>query len=151
LQIFKHTFTVNTPINKAWEFYTDINHLKVITPKEVSLKVVNTTSQKFTQGTEIWIEGRMMIYYKRTWHSVISFLKPYQYIDEMISGPFKTWRHLHRFYYDVNFKKTQVIDEVEFELPYGVLGRVFEGYAYNQLKKIFDYRKKATIRALEIT
>jgi ligand-binding SRPBCC domain-containing protein len=151
LRTFKHTFTVNTPINKVWEFYTDINHLKVITPKEVSLKVVNTTSQKFTQGTEIWIEGRMMIYYKRAWHSVISFLKPYEYIDEMLCGPFKKWKHLHRFYYDVNFKQTQVIDEVEFELPYGVLGRVFEGYAYGQLKKIFDYRKKATIRALEIT
>jgi hypothetical protein len=41
------------------------------------------------------------------------------------------------------------MDQVEFELPYGILGKLFEGYAYNQPKKIFDYRKIATIKTLE--
>lgn len=41
-----------------------------------------------------------------------------------------------------------MIDEIEFELRYGLLGKIFEGYAYGQLEKIFAHRKEATIEAL---
>jgi ligand-binding SRPBCC domain-containing protein len=149
LQTFKNTFLVNSNINKVWEFYTDINHLKIITPKEMKLKVINTTDQKFSQGTEIWIEGKIFISKGRTWHSIITFLKPYEYVDEMVSGPFKKWKHLHKFCDLDHGQKTEVVDQVDFELPYSILGRLFEGYAYSQLRKIFDHRKIATIKNLE--
>ena len=84
-----------------------------------------------------------------TWHSRITFLKPYEYIDEMFAGPFKKWRHLHKFN-DIDGKeKTEIIDEIEFELPYGILGKLFEGYVYKQLQKIFENRKISTIKFLE--
>ena len=38
------------------------------------------------------------------------------------------------------------MDQVDFELPYGILGKLFEAYTYNQLRKIFDHRKIATIK-----
>ena len=66
----------------------------------------------------------------------------------MLSGPFKKWRHLHRFQ-NIEGKQTEIIDEVEFELPYGILGKLIEGYAYKQLQNIFEYRKITTIKALE--
>ena len=53
-------------------------------------------------------------------------------------------------FHDIDQKQTQVIDEVDFELPYGMIGKLlFEGYAYNRLEKVFTHRKKATIKALE--
>jgi ligand-binding SRPBCC domain-containing protein len=73
LQTFKNAFLVNNNINKVWEFYTDIDHLK-ITPKEINLKVINATDQKFSQGTEIWIKGKILISKRRSWHSIITFL-----------------------------------------------------------------------------
>jgi ligand-binding SRPBCC domain-containing protein len=140
---------VNNNINKVWEFYTDINHLKIITPKEIDLQVINATDQKFSQGTEIWIEGKILIFKRSAWHSVITFLKSYEYVDEMLAGPFKKWSHLHKFR-DLDYgQKTEVVDQVDFELPYGIVGKLFEGYAYNQLRKIFDHRKIATIKNLE--
>lgn len=135
-------------IDKVWGFYTDINHLTIITPRELDLVVVDTTDLKFIQGTEIWIQGKILLF-KKEWHSRITLVRPYEYVDEMLSGPFKRWRHVHKFRYDVKLNQTEVTDEVEFELPYGVLGRAFEGFANNQLKKIFEHRKKATIKALE--
>ena len=149
MQTFKNTFLVNNNINKVWEFYTDISHLKIITPKEINLQVINVTDQKFSQGTEIWIEGKILISRRSTWHSIITFLKPYEYVDEMLSGPFKKWRHLHKFHDLDHGQKTEVADQVEFELPYGIIGKLFEGYAYNQLTKIFNHRKIETIKNLE--
>jgi ligand-binding SRPBCC domain-containing protein len=150
LQNFKHRFIVNCPVERVWEFYTDIKHLEIITLKETDLKIINFTSQNIVQGQEIWCSGKIITKIRRTvWHSKITFLKPYEYIDEMLAGPFKKWRHLHKFH-DIDGKQTEVVDEIEFELPYDIFGKLFfEGYAYKQLHKIFEYRKIATIRALK--
>jgi ligand-binding SRPBCC domain-containing protein len=151
LQAFKHSFVVNSSIDRVWEFYTDIKHLEIITPREMKLKITNATSQKLTQGSEIWLEGKLVITMKR-WHSIIKSLSPYQYVDEMLTGPFKKWRHSHIFYaitINNNQKQTEVIDDVEFEFPYSPIGKLFEAYAYSRIRKLFDHRKAATIRALE--
>lgn len=70
----------------------------------------------------------------------------------MLAGPLKKWRHLHKFN-DINInnnqKQTEVIDEVDFELPYDPMGKLFEGYVNRRLEKYFDYRKAATIKSLE--
>ncbi|MFZ0512408.1 MAG: hypothetical protein WAM14_12435 [Candidatus Nitrosopolaris sp.] len=142
---------MNSPIDIVWEFYIDIKHLEIITPREIELKITNAISQKLTQGSEIWLEGKLMIS-KRRWHSIIKFLRLYQYIDEMLTGPFKKWRHLHKFYninINYNQKQTEVIDEVDFEIPHSPIGKLFEGYANRRLQKLFDHRKVATIRTLE--
>ena len=145
---------MNCPIDRVWEFYVDIKHLGMITPKELELKIINSTSQKLTQGSEIWLEGKIMMLSKRKWHSKITSFSvsshQREYVDEMLTGPFKKWRHLHKFDdTDNSQKQTQVIDEIDFELPYGRMGKLFDGYAYRKLQKLFYHRKLATIRALE--
>ena len=44
-----------------------------------------------------------------------------------------------------------MIDEIHFELPCGIIGKLFDGYVYRRLEEIFSNRKLATIRALENT
>ena len=147
---FKHKFNVNCHIDKAWEFYTDINYLAIITPRQLDLDVLDTTDLKFIEGTEVRIQGKVLLF-KKEWHSRITLVRPYEYVDEMLSGPFKIWRHLHKFRYDVQRNQTEVADEVEFELPFGALGRIFEGLTNIELKRIFEHRKKATTKELEVS
>jgi len=51
LRAFKHSFVVNCPIDRIWEFYIDIKHLEIITPREIELKITNAKNsvkdQKF--------------------------------------------------------------------------------------------------------
>jgi ligand-binding SRPBCC domain-containing protein len=148
LQNFKHQFIVNCPVDRVWEFYTDVKHLEIITPKETDLKIINFTSQNIVQGQEIWCSGKIIAKRKTVWHSKITFLKSYEYVDEMLAGPFKKRRHLHKFH-DIDGKQTEVVDEIQFQLPYSIFGKFFEGYACKQLHKIFEYRKVVTIRALK--
>ena len=116
MQNFKHQFIVNSPIDRVWKFYTDVKHLEIITPKETGLKIINFTSQNIVQGQEIWCSGKIIAKRRMRWHSKITFLKHYEYVDEMLAGPFKKWRHLHKFQ-NIDEKLTAVIDEIEFELP----------------------------------
>jgi hypothetical protein len=39
---------------------------------------------------------------------------------------------------------------VEFKLPYGALGRIFKEFTNIELKRVFEHRKKATSKALEV-
>ncbi len=143
---FRHVFTLNADIDRVWEFYTDIGHLQVISPPHMQLRLVKSTHQKLVQGSEVWLTGILVT--RSNWHSRITSLAPYEYLDEMLTGRFRVWKHLHGFRKIGN--KTEVIDEVDFELHYGMLGRIFEGYVHSKLEKIFAHRKQATIKALEI-
>jgi ligand-binding SRPBCC domain-containing protein len=72
--------------------------LEIITLKVIELKIISTTNQNIVQGQEIWVSGKIFEIIRRMkWHSKITFLRAHEYIDEMLSGPFKKWRHLHRF------------------------------------------------------
>lgn len=135
-------------MEKVWEFYTDIEHLNLVTPKDVKLNVLDSTGKRFIQGTQFWIQGRILLFPIK-WHSIIISITPYEYIDEMLTGPFKRWVHIHRFHYDVELNQTQVVDEVGFELPCGMLGKLLERLAIYELKKVFKYRKKITVEILE--
>jgi ligand-binding SRPBCC domain-containing protein len=144
---FRHTFRVNAGIDKVWDFYTDIGHLQVISPPHMQLTLVKTTHQKLVQDSEVWLTGILLT--RSNWHSKITSLAPpYQYVDEMLAGRFHVWKHVHSFR-RIDDNATEVIDEIDFELHYGLLGRIFEGYVHSQLEKIFKYRKQATIKALE--
>jgi len=145
---FKHSFIVENKINVVWNFYTDIKHLQIITPKIMNLQILKSSHDILQEGTEIWISAKLITTSK--WHSKITHLKPYEYLDEMVSGRFKIWKHLHKFN-RIDEKKTQVIDEICFELPYWRIGKLFENYVLKQLQDIFTHREKTTIEYLKST
>lgn len=142
---FRHAFSVNADINKVWEFYTDISHLQVISPPHMRLQVVKSTHQKLVQGSEVWLTGILLT--RSNWHSRITSFAPYEYVDEMLTGRFKVWKHVHGF--RKSGDGTEVIDDIDFQLHYGFLGMMFEGYVNSQLEKIFAHRKETTVKVLE--
>jgi len=148
LPTFRFKFVVQAPLNDVWKFYTDVRHLEIITPKEIGLEIIRTSSQDITTGQEIWLSGKIIANRRNKWHSKITSMKEYEYVDEMITGPFKRWKHSHKFE-DLGGSRTEIIDEILFELPYGIFGRLFEAYASNQLKKTFQHRELSTCNFLE--
>ena len=143
---FNHSFVVDASIDKTWDFYTDLHHLQVITPKRLNLKIIETSSYKIIQGQTASFSSRLLT--RITWNTRITDCKPYKYVDEMSNHAlFKRWRHTHVFH-KINENQTRVVDEIEFELRYGVIGKMFEWYALDKLKKIFVHRQQETIKAL---
>ncbi len=142
---FSHSFVVNCDIDTVWRFYTDIHHLEIITPKKMSIEIIKADDEILKQGTQIWLQAKLIT--TSRWHSKITYLKPYEYVDEMTSSRFKLWKHRHKFN-KLDDKKTKVIDEIDFELCYWVLDKLFKNYVLRELGEIFSYREKATIAHL---
>lgn len=145
MKTFRSSFVVDAPIDKVWDFYTDLHHLEVITPKEMDFKIIESSSNQITQGQTTSLSGKLPT--RVTWKTNITSCKPYTYVDEMSKGLFKHWKHTHVFH-KINEKQTRITDEIEFELPCGCIGKLFERYAQDRLEKIFVYRQSATIKAL---
>lgn len=48
---------------------------------------------------------------------------PNSFVDEMVSGAFKSFKHQHIF--KVQSEGTLMIDVFEYEAPFGILGKIF--------------------------
>ena len=71
------------------------------------------------------------------------------FADRMLRGPFKKWFHRH-LVEPVDSSSCVLSDEIEYELPLGVLGRTFGGwFARRELKRLFEYRHEVTRQACE--
>ncbi|MGH2688228.1 MAG: SRPBCC family protein [Actinomycetota bacterium] len=62
--------------------------------------------------------------------AVTAFAYPAKFVDEQVRGPFARWRHEHRFE-DLG-GATRVTDVVDYEVPLGPLGRLFDALVLNR-------------------
>ncbi len=143
---FTHSFVVDSNIDDVWKFYTDINHLKIITPERMKLEILTGESDILKEDTEWILQARLVT--NTRWKSRITYLRPYVYVDEMVSGRFKVWKHMHQFNKITN-TKTEIVDRIDFELLFGIVGKLLENYVMQKLYKIFEFRKNITIETLQ--
>ena len=61
-----------------------------------------------------------------------------QFIDRQVSGPFRCWKHTHRFIPDLR-GGCIISDEIEFDLPLPV--PFAAAFVSAQLNRLFDYRE----------
>lgn len=70
----------------------------------------------------------------RAWHfgipwamtsRIVEVDRPRRFVDEMQRGPFAAWRHTHEL--DPIPHGTVIRDTVRYEVPLGILGRIFNG------------------------
>ena len=147
---FYHEFEVDCDIDKVWKFYTNIGHLKVISPDEIKLNLVHCSDEILKKDSVACFSGKLII--NANWCSRITFFEKYEYVDEMVRNenrepPFKIWKHRHTFK-ELNSRKTGVTDQIQFELPYLILGKVLESFVLFKIGNIFKYRKLMTIEYL---
>ncbi|HEU5171902.1 MAG TPA: hypothetical protein VFT83_00090, partial [Nitrososphaeraceae archaeon] len=56
--------------------------------------------------------------------------------------------HVHKFN-EISRNETEIIDEIDFELSYGIISRLANFYIIHVLEKIFQKRREATKIHLE--
>ena len=65
--------------------------------------------------------------------------RPHCFVDEQVRGPFRAFRHEHRF--EEHDGETVMIDRVEFDAPLGPIGRLVERTVLeNYLRKLIAQR-----------
>lgn len=86
----------------------------------------------------------------RAWHfgallqmtsRITQMVAPDYFIDEQVKGPFRRFRHIHEFGHDSD--GTTMIDRIEFEAPFGFIGRLVEKLILSRyLQKLVETRNR---------
>ncbi len=142
----KKTSMINCTIESLFDFHLDSNNISKITPKNIRVELLNDDTQAY-EGKIVKIKTAKM-FIPAYWEVKIEKLdKPNILIDKAIKSPFKYWKHQHIFTKNGNMSELQ--DIIEYQLPFGFLGKIFEPFIERDIKNMFEYRHKKTKEFLE--
>ncbi len=130
-------------IEEAWKFFSDPVNLTKITPPDMKFRITNNPEKDIYSGMIITYKLRPLLNIPANWVTeIVSVDKPYSFIDMQRFGPYKFWHHRHHF--KVINGGVLMTDEVNYLLPFGILGRVFHSLLVKKrIQKIFNYRRTA--------
>ena len=146
--LFENEFTVRAGIEDVFDFHTDINNLLRITPKDTSVEIVRADIP-LSLGSKVHLRVKDRALNSIWKLEITEFDRPNHFRDKQISGVFRAWQHDH-YFESISESETRVKDMVHYDLPLGLIGRVFgKGTAERRLREMFNHRKKMTKQLLE--
>ena len=148
MQILEKSIIIDCPVKKAFDFHSDTNNLKKITPDSIKVKILKM-DLPLKEGSEILLDITQFGFLKNKWLiRLTEFKENSQITDTQISGPFKSWVHEHIF--EEAAGKTKMTDKIRYELPFGILGKLADKILVNKMiGKQFEFRHKVTKSLLE--
>jgi len=132
----------------VFQFHERPDALPLLIPpwEKVTVEVPPTSLAK---GTQVILVNRMGPLKLRWVAEHTAYDPPRMFMDVQKSGPFHKWEHKHLVLPD-GANGAILRDEVTYELPMGILGRIFGGwFARSKIEKMFDYRHSVTKRVCE--
>lgn len=132
---------VEAPLDEVWTFFSEPRNLARITPGSMGFDIVSAPDRPIREGDRISYRLRVAGIPIR-WVSRISELREREmFVDVQESGPYALWHHRHVFR-EVE-GGVEMIDDVDYALPFGVLGRIGGGWFVRwQLNGIFEFRAR---------
>ena len=115
---------IKATIDEVFNLARSIDIHKESTASSKETAIAGVTSGLINEGeTVTWRGKHFGIYLNHT--SIISEMEPpTHFIDEMIKGRFKSFKHTHIFY--LQDGKTIMQDKIEYETPFGIFGKIFD-------------------------
>lgn len=139
---------IAAPPEEVFAFHEQPGALNLLIPPWEPVTPIQPPTSLRT-GSRVVLGGRLGPIRLR-WVAVhTEYDPPHLFADVQESGPFAYWHHRHRFL-DDGSGGTVLRDEVEYELPGGLLTRLlFEPWIRSKLKRMFEYRHETTRRVVE--
>jgi ligand-binding SRPBCC domain-containing protein len=135
------TQQVARPLPEVFAFFSRAENLEVLTPPWLNFKILEVTPQPIRQGALINYSLRVHGIPLRWTSEIVEWEPPYRFVDLQLRGPYKLWRHEHRF--EVRDGGTLISDTISLALPFSVLGRLaYKTKVRSDVREIFAYREK---------
>ncbi|MGZ4842562.1 MAG: SRPBCC family protein [Candidatus Angelobacter sp.] len=126
---------------EVFAFFSRAENLEVLTPPWLNFKILEVTPQPLRQGTLINYSLRVHGIPLRWTSEIIEWEPPHRFVDLQLRGPYKLWRHEHRF--EARDGGTLISDAITLALPVGILGQLaYKIKVRSDVQEIFAFREK---------
>jgi ligand-binding SRPBCC domain-containing protein len=128
---------------RVFAFHELPDALQRLTPPWESARVIKP-AESLRVGSQAIVETRILFIFKTRWVAQhTAYDPPRMFEDVQLSGPFKTWRHRHII--EAYGSGATLRDEIEYEPPLGLLGRLVAPLLIvPRLRRLFEYRHGVT-------
>ena len=142
--MYQYSTKQELPISmeKAWEFLSDPNNLKLITPTYMGFDIISGGDRPMYAGQIIQYILTPILKIPFRWVTEITHVEKGTYfVDEQRFGPYTFWHHKH--FIRPTQKGVEMEDIVDYKIPLGILGRLAHVlFVRKKVKEIFTFRKK---------
>jgi len=138
------TQRIARPIDEVFAFFADPRNLARLTPASLGFELT-TDDGGLRDGLEIRYRIRPLLGIPLTWVTRIADVDaPHRFVDVQTRGPYRAWRHAHRFESIDGGSATLVHDAIEYAPPLGALGDLANALVIRrELEWIFRFRAAA--------
>ncbi len=112
---------INADIKTCFDLARNIDFHKESLQNSNEKAIAGKTSGLIELGEWVTWEAKHFGITQRLTSKITEFENPNYFIDEMVSGAFKSFKHEHLFQESNN--QTLMIDKFHFESPFGIFGR----------------------------
>lgn len=123
IEIQVETF-IAAPIDQVFDLSRSIDLHLESTAKTNEKAIAGVTSGLINLGETVTWRAKHFGIYQNFTSKITAYNRPISFTDKMQQGAFKSFKHVHIF--KLERRGTFMIDEIQFEAPFGWLGRIVE-------------------------
>ena len=133
------TIFIAAPVERVFDLSRSINLHQISTAATNERAIAGVVDGLISENESVTWEAKHLFKKRQFTSRISSMIKPISFTDEMEKGDFKIFKHEHHFKPMSN--GTIMIDKVNFESPYGIIGRWMDSfYLKNYLEKLLTSR-----------
>jgi ligand-binding SRPBCC domain-containing protein len=138
------TIFIAAPIERVFNLSRSINLHKISTAQTKEDAIAGVTTGLINLDETVTWQAKHLFKTRQHTSKITAMETPVSFTDEMIKGDFKSFSHQH--YFKTVDNGTIMIDILEFESPYGIIGKIVNaGYLKKYLEK-FLLKRNAVIK-----
>lgn len=135
---------INAPIEKCFDLSRDVN-IHLLSASKTNEKVIAGKNEGLLELNDVvtWRAKHFGIYQNLT-VQITQMEYPYFFEDKMLKGAFKSMVHKH--YFEIENDTTKMTDEFEYEVPFSIIGKLFDNLILKKYMTNFLLTRNQTIK-----
>ncbi|KYG72226.1 ligand-binding SRPBCC domain-containing protein [Roseivirga ehrenbergii] len=135
---------INAPAQRCFDLSRSIDLHQISTIETKERAIAGKTSGLIgLNETVTWQAKHFGITQKLT-SKITAFDSPSYFVDEMVSGAFKAFRHEH--FFEMIHDQTEMTDRFDYTSPLGIIGKLFDNIVLEKYMFSLLYKRNQVIK-----
>jgi ligand-binding SRPBCC domain-containing protein len=145
---FKKKSIIKASAERVFAFHEAPDAFERLQPPWQKTEIIQPPSS-LEVGTRVILRVKVGPFWQTMEAEHVEYEPGKMFADRLVKGPFAKWLHRH-IVTPRGENECVLTDDIEYELPLGILGRTFGGgFARRNLERLFEYRHQVTREACE--